>query len=111
MNVLTGGSSHTSGGSSYSAVSGGGSSYSATGSGGSSSYVGGRGGGTPYGISGGSAVYTNGRVIGVSGTGSGKNTKKIWYFFLTYWCLLSSWNSFKIPSLSVGDILLKFDIT
>ncbi|XP_062572965.1 loricrin-like [Saccostrea cucullata] len=56
MNVLTGGSGYISGGPGFSSVGGGGS----------------RGGGgrTPYGISGGSTVYSNGRVVGMSGSGS-----------------------------------------
>ncbi|XP_061190586.1 uncharacterized protein LOC133198519 [Saccostrea echinata] len=59
MNVLTGGSGYISSGSGFSSVDGGGS-------------RGGGGGGTPYGISGGSSVYSKGRVIGPSGSGSGR---------------------------------------
>ena len=49
MNVLTGGSGYISGGSEFSSVGGGGSR--------------GGGGATPYGISGRTTVYSNGRVI------------------------------------------------
>lgn len=77
LGVLTGGSSYSIG-----STGGGGSYYNigSTVAGGSSTSLTQGGGGTPYGISGGSAVYSNGRVL--TGTGSGESCRWIETFII-----------------------------